>query len=343
MDRQLLVQERFFERPVKRVKLVAVKKPIVREKLEIRCIRDVRRLEKMWNALCTPKTVWDLWEIRKAFLDVYKYKVLFVEARKGKKTIGGLPLWFSKEAKKYEWISGWYAEESGPFTTNKSLVKKMIAKVDGPMSLECMDGKTARLFPGKLVRDFDHFGLSLKTVGYSWDKYLATLKTKKRQNIKRDVRSIIAKIPVVRYDNPADLKHLFRLNRMQMRRKVKMYNDESLSVFETDKKMGRAFLEMWKRSGGRYRARIITVLVGGKVVGCDFNLIYKKKYVTVLGGSNVKAVSGIGNFMNYLDIQDAINEKMEYIDFMMENHYWKEDWFKPERRYKFQKGVVKKN
>lgn len=309
------------------------KKPV---KVVIRLIRDAKRAENLWSKFCKPRTVWDLWEVRKAFLNVYKYKILFVVAKVRGKTVGVLPLWYSKSAKAYEWISGWYAEESYPFTKSKIVLQMMLDRVDGKVVLEAMKYGAAKLFPGRLVRDFDHYGLNLKKVGYDWDKYLMSIKKKKRENIRKDIRTINAKNPVISYDNLKDLKYLFSLNKKQMRRKVKIYADETLSIFETDKKQEAAYKEMWKCSGGRYKVRLITVRIGKKVVGCDFNLIYKNKYYTVIGGTDIQACSGIGVYMNYLDIQDGIAKGCNYVDFLMENHYWKEDWFKPERRYKFE-------
>ncbi len=297
-------------------------------------VTDLRTVEKLWRTYSRLDNVWDLWEFRRVFIDVFKYPLLFVIAIWKSNIVGVLPLWFDSKQGHYEWISGWWSEQSRPFCNDSGIVLKMLKSLDQKVALECMTGETAVLFNGLVESDFDHFGLDLTRVGGTWDGYLESLRKKKRYNIKRDIKRVLGRKPVIRFDKKSDLEHLFRLNIARMSRKAAIYADEEKSVFEVDAKQNEAFLELWERRGEAYDARIVCVEIGGKVVSCDFNLIFQKKYFTLLGGLDIDRVSGIGSFANMLDIQDGVNHGCTYIDFCMEDHHWKHSWFKASPRYK---------
>jgi len=51
----------------------------------------------------------------------------------------------------------------------------------------------------------------------------------------------------------------------------------------------------------------------------------------------VAEFSGIGNFINLLEIDDAIKLGMQKIDFLQNNYQWKSRWFESQPLFKFQK------
>jgi len=293
------------------------------------------KAKKLWKKYSIVKDVWDLWEFRKIFLDIYKYPVRFVVAKRKNKIVGVLPLWFDKDQNHLEWISGWWAEKSRAFCNEKRVIKKMLDSLVQKVSLEAMGPESKKSFPYRLKRDYDHFGLNMNHVGGTWDGYLESLKSKKRQTIKWDIRQVEKLNPKVRYDHVTDLRHLFRLNIDRMNVKSKLYKDEESSVFEKDKRQMKVFRELWRRRGRAFNTRIISVLVRGKVVSCDLNLVYKDRYYTLLGGQDVAKVKGIGTYANMLDINDSIEQGCSYVDFCMEDHHWKSKWFKGTPRYKW--------
>jgi CelD/BcsL family acetyltransferase involved in cellulose biosynthesis len=312
-----------------------------KNKIKIRIVTKRSEAKELWLKFCKPKVVWDLWTIREIFFDVYKREPYFVVAVQDGNPVGMLPLWFNEEVKEYEWV-GWWSEYNKPFTSDQAVLKLLLSAVKGKVRLQTLDTKTAKLFNNEVRREEDQFTLNLKKYNYSWNNFLQTLKKKKRQNLRRDIRAIDNLHPVIKYNRYADLKDFARLNIKQMERKITMYTDEMESIFKTDKRQIKFFRKLFKKSGKEYKARIITVLINKKVVGVDFCLIYKNTYIAMLGGLDINKASGIGIYMNYLDISDAIDHNCDIVDFMMEDHHWKKEWFKGKSRFVFERPELHK-
>lgn len=302
-------------------------------KFDIKIVKDVKQAERLWGSWSKDEEYWDLWSFRKIFIDIYKNPLYFVHAKRDGKTVGVLPLWFDKKKKHYEWVGGWYAEKSCPFYSDKEVIKDMLKSVNGTLRLEAMTAETASILPVMAERDQDHFSLDLKTIGYSWEGYLKTLKRKKRYNLARDIKRINQLRPFVRYDHQEDLEEMFRLNIERMDKKSKIYSDEESSVF-VDEEFKQAIREIYRQQGKHYKARIISILVDNRVVAVDLTVIYKNKYYAIVGGLDVERVSGIGTYINMLDIKDAVEQGCDLVDYCMEDHHWKHSWFKPTPRYK---------
>lgn len=309
----------------------------VRTRSAVHIVRDIKTCEKLWTSHVKPRVLWDLWEVKKAFLKSYPDTLFFVHATEQGKTVGLLPLTYDAKKKKYVQVGDWWPERATFFCRDLKVMDKMLEAVPGPLVLPVLMPAYRKYFSYGITRGSDQYIMNLKRVNYSWNNFLLTLKKKKRQNLRRDVRNISEMKIKIRYDRYEDLTTLFRLNKKQMRRKMQMYDDEEQSIFESDVNEKKVFRNLYKAAGKEYKAKIITVLLNNKIVGVDFGLIYKKTFIAMLGGLDIKALSGIGTFMNYLDVQTAIDEGCDYVDFMTEEHHWKKDWFKGLKRYTFRK------
>lgn len=312
---------------------------LMQKQIVVKVISDLNSCRSIWNTYSRMETIWDLWEIRKLLIDVYKFPLHFVTGFKGKSIVGVLPLWYNKILNQYEWISDGWTEENYAFGNDPEIIGELISKIEQKLVLEAIHPKDVYLFDKKNIqKDSDHYALDLNHVGGSWEGYLLSLPGKKRQNINRDIRSVFSKKPIVKYDETKNLKDMFDLSVHRMRQKTKKYDDEDESIYESkESNIYKEFInQLWINRGDKYNARIISVEIGGEIVSCDFNLVYKNKYYPLHSGINIDIISGIGSFSNMLDIKDAIDNKCNYVDFCMEDHHWKSSWFKSDPMYKIE-------
>lgn len=301
--------------------------------MKIALCEEIDKCEAIWQRFVLPECVWDLWDVRKTFIDIYGYPIKFVTAYEGNKLIAALPLWFNLEEKRFEWISDQWAEGNYPFAENKQIVSEMILSLPGKVFFDAIRSDKANLFEEKLERDSDHFGFNLSKRGGNWDGVLLSMPSRK-ENVKRNIKSVEKINPKVFFDRESDLENLFALNIFRMRQKVDKYDDEELSVYESGDRNQRVIKELWKRGKNEFRSRIMAVEVSGKVVGVMFNLIWKDKYLQLHRGEDVLSADGIGSYMNKLVVEDAIKMGCDYVDFCMEEHHWKKNWCDPEAMYK---------
>jgi hypothetical protein len=83
---------------------------------------------------------------------------------------------------------------------------------------------------------------------------------------------------------------------------------------------------------------MIKVKINGKDAGVDLICILNKTYFATKCGYNISEFSGIGNFINLYEIDDAIKLGMEKIDFLQNNYQWKNKYFPAVPLYKFEKN-----
>jgi hypothetical protein len=82
---------------------------------------------------------------------------------------------------------------------------------------------------------------------------------------------------------------------------------------------------------------MIIVKIKDEIAGIDLIALYRKTYFCLKCGYDVENFPGIGNFVNLLEIDDAIRLGMEKIDFLQNSYQWKEKYFTPLELFKFEK------
>jgi len=162
------------------------------------------------------------------------------------------------------------------------------------------------------------------------EDYLMTLKKNTRRNLRKDRNRILRQNPEIVIDNFSDLDFLIELAK-------KRFKEKGESVDWDDPRRVETFKNVIKFSGRSYKVRMIKVKIGKKVAGVDLICISNKTYFATKCGYNISEFSGIGNFVNLYEIDDAIKLGMEKIDFLQNNYQWKNKYFPPVPLYKFEK------
>lgn len=305
--------------------------------VSIEIYTDEKECEKIWRNYSRNETLWDLWQIRKIIAELFELRWHFVVAKKGSDILGALPLCYNPAEKRLEWVGAGWAEGNYSFGDSTEVTRMMLNSLKEDIYLDAIFEKDAWLFGTDLKPDSDHFGIDLRKVDGDWEGFLKSLSGKKRYNIKRDVKSIEARNPVVLYNRASDLEVMFDLNINRMREKSIRYSDEERSVYEEGNLDKEFISRLWKNRGNGYDARIICVEIDGRPVSCDFTLMSKSKYYSLHGGVDVKAASGVGSFSNKLIIDDAVALDCDYVDFCMEDHHWKSSWFEADPVVRYEK------
>jgi CelD/BcsL family acetyltransferase involved in cellulose biosynthesis len=162
------------------------------------------------------------------------------------------------------------------------------------------------------------------------EDYLMTLKKNTRRNLRKDRNRILKQNPKIVINNFSDLDILIELAK-------KRFKERGESVDWDDPRRVETFKNVIKFSGKSYRARMIKVTINEKAAGVDLVCLFRKTYFAVKCGYDVSQFSGIGNFVNLYEIDDAIKLGMEKIDFLQNNYQWKNKYFTPLPLYKLEK------
>ena len=291
------------------------------EDLIFRIETDLNKSQILWEKFSTNQSLFDLWALRLAFWRGYRYEPYFITLSFQDDIISVLPLWFDREDQQYTWFGGSWPDENIFFTKRIDTIPLLLKLIPGKARLFCIRSQervTDQV--GLLEKDEEKYVLDIKEF-ISLDNFWSLLKKKKRYNLKRDWKRIQALNPKIIYDDFSHLEYLFKLN---IARFDNMLLEESKSNFLPKEKQ-KAFKEIISLAKD-YQARMIAIIINGRVVSVDLVAIYKKVYYCLGGGCDVENYSGLGAFANLKLIEDAISLGVEKIDFLQGDLNWKASW-----------------
>jgi CelD/BcsL family acetyltransferase involved in cellulose biosynthesis len=158
---------------------------------------------------------------------------------------------------------------------------------------------------------------------------MAKLSRKKRYNLRRDQRLILARGPNTVINRFEDLERLFELS-------IKRFSKRDGSPFQ-DEARKKTFREIINLAC-KYEVRMVSIEIENEIVGVDLIAIYKGTHYCLQGAYDLEKYPGLGNYANLLIIEDAINLGAKAVDFLEEADGWKDDWFEPLPCFQF-KGL----
>jgi CelD/BcsL family acetyltransferase involved in cellulose biosynthesis len=308
---------------------------VLRYKVEV--VSDIKECEKLWRQFSPNLTLFDTWEFRNAFYEAYRYKPYFLVLKKNGENLALLPLWYEdknfydKNLKRYTWFGSDWQEEVRFFAKDINYIPLLISVAPTPLYLNAISKDSAEKLKDKIEFKEDEPKYVLNLKGFkNHEDYLMTLKKNTRRNLRKDRNKILRQNPEIVIDNFSDLDILIELAKKRFKEKGENADWEDPRRVET-------FKNVIKFSGKSYKVRMIKVKINGRDAGVDLICIFNKTYFAVKCGYNISEFSGIGNFINLYEIDDAIKLGMEKIDFLQNNYQWKNKYFPPVPLYKFEK------
>lgn len=320
----------------KRVSLLEPKKQTgsfsVKESVEI--VTDINQCSKLWQEFNPAKSLFDSWEFRLAFYKGYKYEPYFLLLKNGHEVLAILPLWYDLDKKRYTWFGSDWQEEVRFYAKAPSHIQTLLLAAPPPLFLNAIAQDSIE--PIKELIGFEaddpKYILSLAKLKNHED-YLMNLKKNRRHDLRKDRRRIEKQNPEIIINNFDDFKYLIKLSKKRFQEKGEKTDWEDVRRITT-------FKEVIRLSGKSYQTRMITIKIDGRIAGVDLICLSGGTYYTVKCGYDVQSFSGIGNFMNLLEIDDAIKLKMEKIDFLQNNYGWKSQYFQPLPLFKYRKAAA---
>lgn len=291
--------------------------------LQVRIISQIDNCYQLWKKFSPYSTLFDTWDFRLAFWKGYRYSPHFLILKSKLEDFALLPLWYEKNHKRYTWFGSSWQEENKFLVKNPLFIPLLLAISPSPLTLNAISTELP-LWVEKVIKlkpDDPKYILNLGAI-QSVDDYLATLKKKKRYNLKRDKKIIEAQNPKVVFDNFSDFDTLVNLSIKRFQEKgedTDWENPERLETFRQVIKIG--------KSGKSYQVRMLTVIIGEKAVAVDLIALFNGCYYPLKCGYDIKNFPGIGNYVNLLEIEDAINLGMKKMDFLEIGYGWKDKWF----------------
>ncbi len=282
--------------------------------LKIKVVTTISQCRRLWREFTPGKSFSDLWEYRFAFYKAYRFPLHFVLLKSQGRNVGLLPLWMHPKKKKYFWLGdvaddedNRWPEDVDLWVKDKRYLPALLQACPRPAQLCNLKVTWRNHLKGiavlKKASPKNILSLrSLRTV----EDYLAIQSRKLRSNLRRIKRSIDLRHPQIIFNRFKDFNRLTYLNRKRFKDSC-FHDTRVLHAF-------RALIRPGKRRK-LYEVRTISVQIKGKVVGVDLIFIFKNTYYPLFCGNDLHHCSGIGMYMNLLDIQDALALGMKKMDY----------------------------
>lgn len=293
------------------------------ENIKIEVTTNIKRCEELWKEFSPMQSLFDTWNFRYSFYQGYKFPLYFLTVKKKNEPLALLPLCYNESKKVYQWFGTDWQEDNGFFAKNYFYMPILLFLAPRPISLNAITEKAVKKMPSiiKLEKDDPKFILDVKNLK-SVEDYLSSLKKKKRYNLKRDRKHIMAHNPKIVINEFSDYDEMIEIC------KKRFVQKGQIADFQEDPATVSIFKNIIANGSGVYEPKMVSVFMHGELAGADLITIYKDSYYPLHGGGyDTERYSGIGNFMNLIEIQDAISMGMEKVDMLQYDYGWKHSWF----------------
>jgi len=302
---------------------------IKEQNIYVRIETNLETCHQLFEEFSPKKTLFELWGFRYSFYLGQKNQPIFLIFERNNQPIGLLPLWYEKDKDELRWFGSWWQEGNTFWFKDRSLIPIVCSLFPSKILLNALyiAPRTAQRL--KFMVDDPKFLLDL-TEYPTVESFLKRFSKKKRYNLRRDQKMILAQQPKTYFNRYKDLEALFKLS-------IKRFADKDESAF-TCKERRQTFREIIKQAK-EYDVRIISTEINNKVVGVDLVALYRGVYYALNGAYDIEKHPGLGNYTNLLLIEDAIKLGAKTVDFLEVSYGWKESWFKPVPLFQF-KGIA---
>lgn len=307
-------------------------------RLTLKVHTDMEKCFSLWDTFSPKETLFDEWDVRYSFYQGFKHKPHFYTIYEGRKALGVLPLWFNKEEKNFEFFGGWWPEGNSFFVRDEHLVDFFIATLPTPVNLWSLrkDQPLDRLRVfGKVQVDPDmNYFKNIDGVS-SIESLLKEYKKKDRHNLNADyqrMRNYGVRLEVVDTNKQAQLQVLEKMFEMNRKRFI---NTKDKSSFEQEE-YRIAFRQLVKNAGS-YDVKFFVAKIQKHIAAIDMIVTHNDTYYQFQGVNDIKRFNGIGTYMVYIELKDAIDNGYKMVDCLQEDHTWKHRYFDKVDRFFFVK------
>ncbi len=281
-------------------------------------INDLEECRSLWQNHWPQRCLFDLWPVRKIFLEAFQRQPLFLKVENHGQIDGLLALtWIAEEGyfghfPGETWTGKTWLEQNRIMASSPLALTELLAAIPGPFYLRYL--KRCRLIASECQqKDETNYALRPCLYGYSFPEYLKQFTGKNRKKLLREVDKLKKSALSFRINHYPDVETMFRLN-LKAYSKLSYFHDHRfLAAFEK--------LAEWLRD--HQLLRLITVLIKGEVAAIDLSAVWRNTCTVLAGGTNPD-FPGIAKLINLYHIEWACSKKMENIDFLCGDFNWKE-------------------
>ncbi|MCK5123339.1 MAG: GNAT family N-acetyltransferase [Candidatus Pacebacteria bacterium] len=283
------------------------------KKINIEIVNDIEKAKKIWNKLSPNNFLCDDWNYRYCFYKYFDYPLYFYVGLSKGEIVGLLPLQYNEDEKYLEFFGGGFMKDNRVFIKPeyKDCIKQFYNAITIPVRIIHIFGqdqftKSFNVSVQKYIADLS----IIKDV----DDYLfQNFKAKTRYGLHKKIKSIESLDPMIIENNYEDLDLMFELNKKTFGEKSSFNKPYRTETFHDLLKLN-------------FNIHLFSYIINGKKEAVSFSIKYNDIYVYINAGTNKEAISNLGTYNIYKNIDKAVKIKSKIFDAGLEALGWKERW-----------------
>ncbi len=306
------------------------------ERLRLKVHSEIETCNLLWDKFSKKDSLFDLWDFRYAWHEGYGYKPYFYTLYEGKTPIGFLPLCYNKENKRYEWFGTNWIEDCDFYVKDEKLIDLLLFIAPAPLHLNAVKSKYIKNISrfGKVKDDDNKNEKDITSFG-SMEELMSSFKKKYRYNLKSSYSHIQSLNPKIIFTIGKSRNLIDKLIDMNIKQFDTGIPDDDSDLVIPER--AKTYRQMVNNSGKTYESKFIEVYIQDTLAAIDFMLIHKDTYYTIKGGNDLTKFRGIGNYIIYLEYEDALKNNMSKVNCLQVDYGWKHRYFDQTRLYVFEK------
>lgn len=286
---------------------------------KVKILDDPEEFRSLWKRHWPDECVFDHWELRKCFADIFNRKNIFIVIESGRRLIGMLPLSWLEETHCYNFFPGetWqgktWIEQNRICAADARACRMLLENIPGELCIRYLHPSVKAIYNTTLVTDEFNYAFLPGQFNYSFDGYIRLFSGKSRKRLDKELSRFDRYGVSFRYDNFPDLDIMFALNKNTYGKYSYFYDERFIKSFSA--------LAAWLRD--KKMLRITSAIIGGKVAAVDMGAVWKGTYTLLAGGTHLD-FPGVAKLINFHHIKWACAEKMGCADFMCGDFGWKQ-------------------
>jgi hypothetical protein len=287
--------------------------------LKVRICEDLEEAERIWRAHWPANHIFDLWDVRACFQDVFNRRPYFLVAEENGAIEGLMALSWIEDEEYFGHFPGetyqgkTWLEQNRILARDSKILRALFRNIPGGTRLRYLIRDSILFGDAPPVEDETGYVFLPGKYDYSFGTYFQSFSSKSRKKLAKEISRFQEAGLSFHYDRIQDMDLMFQMN-------LDAFGEMS---FFSDPMFLRSFdrLILWLNSKGMLR--ITTAMVNGEVAAVDVGCVRDACYAVLAGGVN-PAFPGVAKLINFHHMEWACRNRMQSVDFLCGDYGWKE-------------------
>ena len=287
--------------------------------LKVRICEDLEEAQRIWRSHWPINHVFDFWDVRRCFQEVFNRKPYFLVAEEYGHIEGFMALsWIEDEGcfghfPGETWQGKTWLEQNRIMARDSKTLRAIIRHIPNGTHIRYLMRDSILFGDSAPVEDEAGYLFFPGKYNNSFQDYFQNFTSKTRKKLGKELSRFRDMGVSFRYDQIQDIERMFDMN-------LECFGELS---FFSDSRFRRSFEKMLSWLHSNNMLHITTAMINGEVAAIDVGSVWNSSYTVLAGGVN-REFPGIAKLINFHHLEWSCREQFKIVDFLCGDFGWKE-------------------